>query len=185
MPLALAHKAQAAMLYIAIFSNGNHQRLQHGTQPLGHRHRTARGAVHINMDEMPGGGAQRLALGKQPHLITHTGAPQPRHTDARLHRLRKRQRSKIIALGFDHQANGFTGVDIQHALLYQVGVDGRVEPAVIHDIVHMAVDIIVGPAGLYIGEVSVIPSFHWYRSTFLTHWHTSELTIFDHKFKPS
>ena len=46
----------------------------------------------------------------------------------------------------DHQANGCTLVNIQSALLYQIGVDRSVKPSVINDIVDMAVHIVVCPA---------------------------------------
>jgi hypothetical protein len=65
-----------------------------------------------------------------------------------------------------------------------VRIHGRVEPAVVNDVVHMAIDIVVHPAGLYISEVSVMFPFHWDRPTFLTHLHVSVLSIIAPKFKP-
>lgn len=60
-----------------------------------------------------------------------------------LHFLRKRQRGKVIALGLDHQPYRLALMDIQHPLFHQIGIHSRIKPAVINDIVHMAVDIVV------------------------------------------
>jgi hypothetical protein len=70
-----------------------------------------------------------------------------RHAQTGLHVLREGKRRKVVALRLDDQANGFAVVDVQHALLDQVGVDRRVEPAVVHDVVDVAVGIVVHPAG--------------------------------------
>ena len=52
-----------------------------------------------------------------------------------------------MALRLDHQPNGLADVDIQRALLDQVAVHCGVKPAVVHNIVDMAIHIVVGPAG--------------------------------------
>ena len=99
------------------------------------------------MHKMASRRRQRLTLREQPHFITHAGASQPRHADAGLDGLRKCQRGEVVALRLHHQADGAALVDVQRALVDQVAVHRRVEPAVIDDVVHMAVHIVVGPAG--------------------------------------
>ena len=68
------------------------------------------------------------------------------HAYARLDRLRKCQWRKVVAAGFNHQSDGLPMLDIEHALLYQVGIDGGIEPAVIDHIVDVAVGVVVHPA---------------------------------------
>ena len=99
------------------------------------------------MHEVALRGGSLAALRKQANFIPHAGVAQTRNANPRLHRLWKRQRLKVVAMGFDHQADGVTVVNVQHALLDQPGVDGGVKPAVIDNVVDMAVGIVVGPAG--------------------------------------
>ncbi|MCY1544049.1 hypothetical protein D9M68_799010 [compost metagenome] len=70
-----------------------------------------------------------------------------RHTQTGPHGLWEGQRRKVVALGFDHQPDHRAIVDVERALLDQVSVDHGVEPAVVHHVVHVAIDIVVGPAG--------------------------------------
>ena len=70
-----------------------------------------------------------------------------RHPNADLHGLRESQRRKVIAVGFYHQANCLAGVDVQGTVLYQVCIHCRVKPAVINDVVDMAIGIVVHPSG--------------------------------------
>ena len=60
---------------------------------------------------------------------------------------RKSQRGKVIALGFDDQANHRARMDVYCALLYQQAIHGGVKPAVIDNIVDMPVHVVVRPAG--------------------------------------
>ena len=92
------------------------------------------------------GGCQGLALRKQADLVAHAGGAELGHPDPGLDRLGKGQRGEIVALRLDHQTDGLALVDVEHALLDQVGVDGGVEPAVIDDVVDMAVGVVVHPA---------------------------------------
>lgn len=121
---------------------------------------------------------------EKPNLVTHAGRANMRHPDAGNELFRKSQRRKIIALGFNHQADDCTAMNVDGPTLYQQAVDGGVKPAVVNDVVDVAVNIVVAPAGLYKTEDLVIVSFHRDRTVFLTHWHTSLLTIFDPNFKP-
>ena len=77
------------------------------------------------------------------------------HTNAGLDGLRKSQRGEIVALGFNHQTDRGTVVNVQHALLNQMGVHGGVEPTVVHHVVHVAIGIIVHPAGGDVAENGV------------------------------
>ena len=47
---------------------------------------------------------------------------------------------------FHHQTNRAARMDVEHALLDQGGIHSGVEPAVVHHVVHMAIDIVVHPA---------------------------------------
>ena len=109
----------------------------------------ARGAVHINVNEMAFGGARLARVScKDADFIAHAGRADTRDTNARHHRFRKSQRRKIMALGFNHQANHAACVNVNGTVLYQQAVDGSVKPAVINNIVDVALHIIVRPAGV-------------------------------------
>ena len=82
---------------------------------------------------------------KQSDFILHTGGTNSRHPEPGMDDLRKRERLEIIAMGFDDKANRLTVVDVKSALLDQVGIDRRIEPAVIHHVVHMTISIVVHP----------------------------------------
>src|SRR4051794_7070752 len=58
----------------------------------------------------------------------------------------KGQFGKIAAAGLDHQPDLRAGGGIEQAIVDQPAVHRRVEQPVVNDIVHMAVDVIVGPA---------------------------------------
>jgi len=47
----------------------------------------------------------------------------------------------------DHQANGFALVNVQHAVFDQEGIDRRVKPGEVNDVVDVAIGIVVQPAG--------------------------------------
>lgn len=65
---------------------------------------------------------------------------------------RKNQRGKVMALGFDDQANHRARMDVYRALLYQQAIHGGVKPAVIHNIIDMPVHVVVRPAGADIAK---------------------------------
>ena len=69
------------------------------------------------------------------------------HANTRFHGLGESQRGKVIALGLYHQANCLPIMNIQRALLYQIRIDCGIKPAVVDDVVHMTVNIVVRPAG--------------------------------------
>ncbi|MCY1541891.1 hypothetical protein D9M68_776050 [compost metagenome] len=68
------------------------------------------------------------------------------HTQAGLHGLRESQRREIVALGFHHETNDLATMDVQRAPLDQPSVHSGVEPAVVDDVVDVAVDVVVAPA---------------------------------------
>ena len=51
-----------------------------------------------------------------------------------------------MALRFDHQADHAAAVNVKRALLNQQAVHGGVKPAVVNDVVDMAVHVVVRPA---------------------------------------
>ena len=66
-----------------------------------------------------------------------------RHANARLDLLRKGQRSKVIALSLYHQPNRLSRMNIQCALRYQISVHRRIKPAVVNDVVDMAINVVI------------------------------------------
>ena len=78
-----------------------------------------------------------------------------RHANTRYNLIGKRQGRKVVALSFNDQADHVTlpgGMNIEGAPLDQQTVDGGVEPAEIHDIVDMSVNIVVGPSRTDVAE---------------------------------
>ncbi len=104
----------------------------------------------------------RVVILKQPHLIPHTRVAQPGHAQACVHDIRKRNRGKVAAAGFHHQPHHLTGLEIEQAPLNQPLVHHGVEVAVVDDVIHVAIDIVVHPAGgndLEMGEVRTKQGF--------------------------
>lgn len=66
-----------------------------------------------------------------------------RDANPSFHLLRKRQRGKVIALGLYHQTNRLPGMNIERPPLYQIGVHRRIKPAVVDDVVHMSINIVI------------------------------------------
>ena len=113
----------------------------------GQRHWAAGDPIYIDMHKMATGCGQGFSLGKQSHLIPDAGGALVGHANAGLYGLRKSQRGKIVALGFNDQTDRGTVVNVQHALLNQMGVHSGVKPTVIHHVVHVTIGIVVHPAG--------------------------------------
>ena len=88
-----------------------------------------------------------IAAAKNAEFVAHARRAPVRYAQAHVHRLRERQGRKIIAMGFHHQADARAMRHIQRAVLYQIGVDRRVKPAVIDDVIDMAIGVVVHPAG--------------------------------------
>lgn len=69
-----------------------------------------------------------------------------RNPNARFNGLRKSQRGKIVAMRFHHQANGFTLVNVEHALFDQMRIDRRIKPTVVNNVVDVTISIVVHPS---------------------------------------
>ncbi|MNG22045.1 hypothetical protein D3C84_1064870 [compost metagenome] len=54
---------------------------------------------------------------------------------------------EVVAAGADHIGNNLALVDIQAASIDQVGVHRTVEKAVVDDVVDVAIEVVVVPAG--------------------------------------
>src|SRR5690606_22411998 len=117
---------------------GSDQALQGPPERVGQGHWPTCLPVHVDMDKVTTGRGQGFVPGEQPDVVAHAGVAQVRHAQPGFNGLRKSQRSEVVALCLDHQADDLATVDIQYALLDQPAIDGRIEPAVVHDIVDMA-----------------------------------------------
>ena len=84
-----------------------------------------------------------------------------RNADPRLHGLRKGQWSKVIALRLYDQTNGLARMNIQRSMLDQIGIHCRIEPAVIDDVIHMPIDIVVRPARADIAKYTITAALLW------------------------
>ena len=99
------------------------------------------------MNEPAVGGGLLLALGEERESIANAGVAQLFHTHRCFDGFGKGQGGVVAAPGFNDEADGGTGGDIQEASLYQPGIHSRVEEAVVGGGVDVSVDIVVRPAG--------------------------------------
>ena len=70
-----------------------------------------------------------------------------RDPEARTDMVGKGNLVEVIAVSFDHQSNEVAGKRIEHAFFHQILIHDRVELAVIHRVIDVTVDIVIGPAG--------------------------------------
>jgi len=66
---------------------------------------------------MPLGCGQINAFGKKADLVAHTGAACMGYAQADLHRLRKRECRKVIAVRFGDKTDGGTAMNIERPTL--------------------------------------------------------------------
>ena len=122
------------------------QLLQHGARGGGDGHRQVAGPVDINMHEVAERSWQGIVVPVQTDFIAHARRAQLTDTNAGVHDIGKRQRLVIAAAAVDDKPDHVAAMDIEHATCDQERVHGRVEVAVIDDVVDVAVDVVVGPA---------------------------------------
>ena len=91
-------------------------------------------------------GVGRIVRAEQSDLVTHGTVTEFRHAQACMHGLRKCKTLYVGATRIHGKTNDGCVVNIKAALSDQVFVDYGVEPAVIHDVVDVAVDVVVHPS---------------------------------------
>ena len=87
------------------------------------------------------------ARAEDAELIGHGAAPQPLDPQADLDRFGKGHAFEESAGIGDHQAHRVAGRRIERAAFHQMATHRRVEEGVIDHVVHVAIDIVVPPAG--------------------------------------
>ncbi len=99
------------------------------------------------MDEEALGRRLPLVIPEQADLVAHRGRAEPRDAQARRDEIGKGHLAEIAAAGLDHEPDLPAIMDVEHAVLHEPTVHGGVEQRIVHDIVHVAVDVVVHPAG--------------------------------------
>ena len=79
-------------------------------------------------------------------LVGHGGPAEALHPDPDLDGVGKGHAFEEGAGVRHHEAHGFAGGDVERAAIDQHAVHRRVEEAVVDDVVHVAIDVIVRPA---------------------------------------
>src|SRR5262249_25694084 len=130
------------------------QRAEAGAERVRNPYRPARGALDEDMDEV----AERakLVAAEDADLVADAAGAEAAHPQAGVDRLRKRDLAQVAAAGLDADADHLS-VDVE-AVVDQPPVDHGVEVRVVDDVVDVAVDVVVVPAGLDRAEVrEVLP----------------------------
>ncbi|MNT62106.1 hypothetical protein D3C72_1997990 [compost metagenome] len=99
------------------------------------------------MHEAPGRAGLVFALPEDRQFVLHRAVAQLAHPQAHFDAVGEGDGGEVVAGGADHEAHHAAVMDIQSAALDQVGVHRAVEVAVIDHVVHMAVEVVVVPAG--------------------------------------
>ena len=109
------------------------------------RDRALRRAVDIDVDEAA---LRRGALGaglEDADAVGDRALPECRHREPRLERVREGDRREEGAGGLDDVADDRALDDVEEARFDEVAVHRRVEIRVVHDVVDVAVDVVVHP----------------------------------------
>ena len=109
------------------------------------RHRALRRAVDIDVDETA---LRRGALGaglEDADAVGDRALPERRHREPGLERVREGDRREEGAGGLDDVADDRASDDVEEARFDEVAVHRRVEIRVVHDVVDVAVDVVVHP----------------------------------------
>ena len=89
--------------------------------PAGRGHQDRAAGVTVNVRAQNGKPLPSSPrLRKQSLLRNARWSHRLRYPNASLHRLRKGQRCKVVALGFNHQPDRAARMDVEHALLNQM-----------------------------------------------------------------
>lgn len=99
------------------------------------------------MYKVPLRGSRIDTLGKQADLIPDARGADMGYPQTHIDRLRVCQCCEVVAMGFGNESDCCAVMNVERAPLDEQCIDCRVEPAVINDIVHVTIDIVVGPAG--------------------------------------
>src|SRR5215211_4158237 len=104
-------------------------------------------AVHVDVDEVSLGRGVILVVSEDADLIADAAVAQPGDAKARVHGVGEGERFEIAALRLDDQADDPALLDVEGSRGDQVPVHDRVEVRVVDDVVDVAVDVVVHPAG--------------------------------------
>src|SRR3546814_18359113 len=83
---------------------------------------------------------------EKPDRVAHRTVAEVADAQPRLDRFRKGEGRFELAGALGADADDLAVVDVEATLADEVVVDHRVEVRVVHDVVHMAVDVVVHPA---------------------------------------
>jgi hypothetical protein len=92
------------------------------------------------------GDGRFLALHEHGELVPHAGTPELPDAKADRHILRIRDRRVVTAPGFHAKADGIVFGNVETAVGDEYAVHDRVEPCIIHYIIHVAIGVVVAPA---------------------------------------
>src|SRR5918912_706372 len=104
-------------------------------------------AVHVDVDEVPLGGGGLLVVPEQPDLVAHAAVAQPGDAQAGVHDIREGDRPEEPAPRLDDQADDPALLDVERPRGDEILVYDRVEVRVVDDVVDVAVDVVIHPAG--------------------------------------
>src|SRR3954452_6896726 len=106
---------------------------------------SAGGVVDVHVHEPPlGRGPVVLAL-EQSDAVDHRGGADPFHDQAHVDGGGEADLPEVAAGGLGDHPDGRELPDVEPGGLQEVGVDRRVEQLVVARVVHVAVDVVVGP----------------------------------------
>ncbi len=115
-------------------------------QPRRDRHRLARRPIDEDVDEVAVRGRQRIALAEDRDRVGDGAVAELVHAHAGQDARRVRERRVVLATRLDDEPDRVAARRIEAALADQALVHGRVEEAVVRDVVDVAVDVVVAPA---------------------------------------
>ena len=132
------------------------QRFQKGPELVRQSRRAAAARIDIDMHEETLGGSLLFARLKQADLISDARIANMGDADPGIHAVGKAERCGVAAPCFDNQTNHRAGLWIQKPFVNQGGIHSRVEEAIVNDIVHMAINIIIHPTRGNLAEAGVV-----------------------------
>src|SRR5260370_21923835 len=136
------------------------ERLEGGADFGGNRRGAAGGPVDVDVHEVAGGGRLRVAGAEEGQLVAHAGIAQLRHAHARIDRVGEGERAGEAAARLHHHSEDRAQRQVENAAVEEEAVHCRVEERVVHGVVDVAVDVVVGPARLDAEEMRVFVAAH-------------------------
>jgi hypothetical protein len=132
-----------------------------------YRHGPLRFAIDEDVDEVPGGGGEVVALFEDRQLVTHARVSELADTQTDVDRSRESEWPQILTLRLDGEGDDSAGVDVESARGDQILVDGRVEEGVLERVVDVTVDVVVHPTRRQRTEVRILGAgdlwFRWHQ----------------------